>query len=181
MLRGRLSRLLLPFRDQLLHAPVVHVSDVNQVLRWAGDAVSPIKLAEFMAGLAPHAENFSFRQLKLVEPTGFGVSREKILRRGAGDADGPRRGFIRTVHGQVAQNRMPRLVIRHIQEDKLLEISIQVEYLNAAVAPVGHIHVAVAINADVVRIPEMTRIFVPCRLKVKVVCSSLPPSVRPKA
>src|SRR5258708_20124753 len=98
-----------------------------------------------MAGLAPHAENFSFRQLKLVEPTGFGVSREKILRRGVGDADGPRRGFIWTIHGQVAQHRMPRLVIGHIQKDELLEISIQIEYLNASVAPVAPTHLSLAL------------------------------------
>src|ERR1700680_1098959 len=55
---------------------------------------------------------------------------------------------------------MPRLVVGHIQENELLEISVQVEYLNAAVAAIGGVEVAVAIDSDVVRIPEMTGIFI---------------------
>src|SRR6266481_3561459 len=113
-----------------------------------------------MTGFAPRAQNFSFWQLNLVEPAGFGVCSEKILRRGVGDADGPWRGFIRPVHGQVAQNRVAHLVIGHIQEDEFLEISIDVKDLNAAVAAIGDIYVVIAIDADVVRIADMARIFV---------------------
>ena len=57
-----LSRLRL--QDQLLHAPVQELADVEHVLRRAGDRVDPAELLQLLAGLAEHAEHLAVeRQL----------------------------------------------------------------------------------------------------------------------
>ena len=45
---------------QLLDAPVEKLGDVKLVFAGAGDFVDPAELAELFAGLAEHAESFSF-------------------------------------------------------------------------------------------------------------------------
>src|SRR5260221_8483455 len=54
--------LLVRLEDQLLHAPVQQLGDVQQVFRGAGDLVDPAELLELLAGLAKPAEHFADRK-----------------------------------------------------------------------------------------------------------------------
>src|SRR6266851_4541026 len=79
---------ILRVEDQFLHAPVVHVGDIDRVLRRAGDAVDPVELAELVAGLAEHPHNLAV-QRQLVYAARLLIRRVEVLGRSVRDVDRP--------------------------------------------------------------------------------------------
>src|SRR5258706_8722588 len=57
-----LPTLLLRMQNQLLHAPVEQLRDIEHVLRGAGDLVDPAELLQLLAGFAEHAEHLSVQR-----------------------------------------------------------------------------------------------------------------------
>src|SRR6267154_4358602 len=49
-------------QNQLLHAPVEQLRDIEHVLRGAGDLVDPAELLQLFAGFAEHAEHLSVQR-----------------------------------------------------------------------------------------------------------------------
>src|SRR4051812_7157908 len=147
-------------QDQLLDAPVVHVGDVDGVFRRAGDAVRPVELPELVTGLAEHADDGAVEG-QLVEPPGFDVRRIEILRRRRRDAQRPGGGFVGGARRQVAEHRMPRLVVRRVEQDDAKVAAVAIEDLNAVVAAIGDVDVVLPIDGNVVRRVELPRLAAP--------------------
>src|SRR5437763_5211948 len=76
--------------NQLLHAPIQELGDVELVFRGAGDFVNPSKLLELLARLAEHSQEFSFER-QLIDASGKGVRGIEHLVWSGSDADSPRR------------------------------------------------------------------------------------------
>src|SRR5438046_3180086 len=83
----------------------------------ARQCVLPVELLCRAAGFAEHADDLAVER-ELVDPPRLLIVREEILRRPVGDADRPRLRLVRTVCRQVAQHRMPALVVRHGDPDE---------------------------------------------------------------
>ena len=141
--------------NQFLYPPVVHVRDENDVFGWARQPMRPIELFRAAAGLAEHAENLAVEG-ELVQSTGLIVDGEQILSWAISrDTERPRWRSIRRVRIRIAQRRMPFLVIGDVEPDELLEAAIRIENLNASIAAVGHVDVALAIDLHVVWISKL--------------------------
>jgi len=69
------------------------------------------------------------------------------------------------------------LVVRHVQEEEVLEVAVGVEHLDAAVAAVPHVDVVVAVDLDVVRVVDAARVLV----GVIAAAPELPPRLDPVA
>src|ERR1043166_955226 len=143
----------------LLHAPVVHVGDVNRVLVRARQAVRPIELAHVVARLSEHADDLSVER-HLVQPPGLRIRHEQVLRRRLRHAERPRRALVGHGRRPVAEHRMAALVVGRVEEQEVLEVAVGVEHLDAPVAAVGDVDVVVAIDGDVVRVADHAGVLV---------------------
>ena len=103
------------------------------------------------AGFAEHADDLAVER-HLVDAAGLRVRRVEILRRPVRDADRPRLRLVGRIRVQVAEHRMPLLVVRRVQQDEALEGAVAIEHLDAAVVAIGDVDVVLAIDADVVRV-----------------------------
>src|SRR6266446_2107967 len=147
-------------QDQLLHAPVEQLGDVQQVFRRAGDFVDLAELLELFSGLPEYAEHLAF-QAELVDPARVGVGREQHLVGPRRDAQRPgrtrrhgqraARGFELDEVGPVADRRTRRRTVGHVDPYLAQERAVAVEDLDAAIAAVGYIDVAPGIRGDAVR------------------------------
>src|SRR5215831_7403560 len=84
-------RLLLVWtQDELLHAPVQDLGDVDLVLRGTGDLVNPSELLGLLARAAEIAQHLAL-QAELVHAPGIGIGAVEHLVRSWRDAERPRR------------------------------------------------------------------------------------------
>ncbi len=58
---------------------------------------------------------------------------------------------------------MACFVVWHVEKDELFEIAVGVEDLNAPVTAVGYVQISLAINSNIVRIADVSGIFVGVR------------------
>ena len=151
-------------QQQLLHAPVQQLGDVQHVLRRAGDLVDPAELLELAARRADHAEHLAVER-QLVD-----AARD---RRRRCRAPGSGRGVMQIAHGapgaKVPERRVRdrrvlpitgriAVVERHVDGDRAQELAVAVEDLDAAVEAVGDVDVALRIGGDAVRRVELARL-----------------------
>ena len=147
------------FENQLLHAPIQKLADIEFVLRRAGDFVNPAELLELLAGAAEIAQHFAV-QAELVDAardrrpsctgtdSGPGVMQ---MAQGAPGACvpvtfGP--GLLPMAGTGVGRNG-------HVDGDLAKEFAVAVEHLDAAVAAVGHVDVPLRVGRDAVRRVEL--------------------------
>src|SRR5438876_1255677 len=166
-------------QDQLLHAPVEQLGDVEQVLGRAGDFVDPAKLLELFSRLAEYAEHLALKA-ELVDPPRVGVGCEQHLVGPRRDAQRPgrtrrhgqraARGFELDEVGPVADRRTRRRIVRHIDPYLAQERAVAIEDLDAAIAAVGYIDVAPGIRGDAMR-----------RMKLAGLAAAVAPRLEPVA
>src|SRR3984893_1632557 len=77
-------------QNQLLHAPVVEVGDIELVFGWTGDTMSLTDLFELTPGRAQHAHDLAV-QGQLVDPAREGIVGIQVLDRTRRDANRPGR------------------------------------------------------------------------------------------
>ena len=149
-------------QKQLLHAPIQQFADVDFVFRRARDFVNPSELLELLAGLAQHADNFSV-QREFVDAARDKHPTRRALESGPGvmqiaqgapgaivPVDDLRAGFVADGRHACSHNRTARLIL--IWRKKF---AVAVEHLNAAVAAVGDVDIALRIRRDAVRRIEL--------------------------
>src|SRR5262245_50176756 len=159
---------------QFLHAPVEQFSDVKFIFRGARDFVNPSKLLGLMAGLAEIAEQLAIER-QLVNAARERVGEIDVLRWTAGNADGPGRA---RRHRSCAWSRIgsqqlldvrrrthPRLRIRrdgrlsHVDFDLADElVRLRIDNLDAAIATIGDVDVALGVVGDRVRRVQLPEI-----------------------
>src|ERR1700730_10854119 len=128
-------------QGEFLHSPVGDLSYVELVGVAAIDLVHRAELLQQLAGPAELAEDLSV-QLHLVDFTVFhvggavGVGTEEILMRPWGDANRPRGAHVEVLR---------------------FELSVVIEYLNAAIAAIAYVNVALRVGGDGVRGIELAR------------------------
>src|SRR5262245_47701314 len=145
---------------QLLYAPVEEFSDIEFVVRWAGDGVDPAELAGLLARFAHHPENFSLEREFVNAPRKSIGSVENLIgsRR---DAQGPRRARshgARPVCGLVADGSTRVGRCRNVDRDLAEEFSFGVKDLNAAIAAVSNIDVVFPVDGDAMRSVQLARL-----------------------
>src|SRR5215831_9928790 len=82
--------LLVRAQEELLHAPVQDLGDVDLVLRGTGDLVNPSELLGLLARAAEIAQHLAL-QAELVHAPGIGIGAVEHLVRSWRDAERPRR------------------------------------------------------------------------------------------
>ena len=155
---------LLGVQHELLHAPVQELTDPEHVLGWAGDRVDPAELLQLLAGLAEHAQDLALERQPVDAPRpGVGAVEHGV---GAGrDGEGPGRARGESAAGdgrlvRYVADRRPRVGRhRHVDGELALEIAVAVEYLNAVIAAVGDVDVALGVGRDRMRRVELAGTF----------------------
>src|SRR5262249_19781764 len=157
------TQLFLRVQHQLLHAPVEQLRDIEQILRRAGDFVNPSELLKLFARFAEHAEHLAVER-QLVDPAREGVGGVQHLVRPGGDAHRPGRPRHHDLVGQrvdlrdvgvVADRGLRLRIVGHVDSDLAQEGSLAVEHLDAAVAAVGDVEVALRVRGDRMRRVEL--------------------------
>src|SRR6266566_1295108 len=136
--------------DEFLNAPVEDFTDVEFVFRRAGHFVNPAELAELLAGLAEHAQDFSV-EAELIDAPGKCIGTIKHLVGSGRDANRPgragshragcRRGFVADGGASVGRSG-------NIDGDLAEELSIGVEDLDAPVAADGDVDVVARVDGN---------------------------------
>jgi len=139
----------------LLNPPIVHVGDIHSVLRRACQRMCPVELSYIVARFPQVADQFPIGQREFVEPARFLIDRIQILRRSVGDAKRPRRRFVWSNWRDVSEYGVPLLVVRRVLHDVAKMFAVGIENLDAAVASVGCVDVAFAVNGDIMRRVEL--------------------------
>src|SRR6187549_1864551 len=124
--------------------------------------MNPVELPGASSRFADPAKNLPVES-HLVDPSRLFVGRVEILSGRVGDAERPRLRLIGTSRRHIAEYRVTRLVVRDVQMNETLELSVAVEHLDAAVVAIGDVDVVLAIDADVVEGVELRRILVGLR------------------
>src|SRR5713101_1334294 len=172
----RSPALFLRVQHQLLHAPVEQLRDVEHVLRRAGDLVDPAELLQLLPGFAAHDYDLSVKG-QLEHPARERVGGVQHLFRSGRDAHRPRRAGhhrlrpaprldLREIR-QVADRGARLRIVRHVDRELALERPLAVEHLDAPVAAVRDVDVALRIGGDRVRCVELAglRALAPPRLE----------------
>src|SRR2546425_10383665 len=143
--------------DEFLNAPVEDFTDVEFVFRRTGHFVNPAELAELLAGLAEHAQDFSV-ETELIDAAGKSVGTIEHLVGSRRDANGPGRARSHGAGrrgGLVADGGASVGRGGNIDGDLAEELSIGVEDLDAPVAAVGDVDVVARVDGDAVRQVEL--------------------------
>src|SRR5581483_132850 len=149
-------------QDELLHAPVQHLGDVELVFRGAGHFVYPAELLELLAGFPEYAEDLAVER-QLIDAAGKRVGAVKHLPLTRRDADRPRRArSLRSFHvlgRHVADRRTRRVTVeRNLDYDLAQKLAIAVEDLNATVAAIADVDISLCVGGNRVRGIEFARL-----------------------
>ena len=143
-------------QEQLLSAPVEQLADPQHVLRRTGQRVNPTKLFELFAALAKHAEQLPV-ETELIDAAWPGVGAVEHLVRSRRNADCPWRarregtGLDLRLSWDVADSWLGVGWHRHVNDDLAQKIAVVVENLDAVIAAIGNLHVALGVGRDRVR------------------------------
>src|SRR5438552_18781742 len=151
----------LRLEQQLLHAPVRGLGDVDFILRRAGELVAAGKFLEVASRPADHAQHLALeRQLEDAAGEGRLAEKEHLVRVCAGrNAERVRRA------DRLRQPRASRGVAvggdgarlrRHINGEHALEGAVGVEHLDATVGAVADVDVVIVVDRDGVRGAELS-------------------------